>query len=96
MVTHLTPNDTPWATFVVLQGTTEKVPWPWWCQLVAALMILASVVWIPLIAALKYFRITQWKEEAPAFFPADELAEERSIQPHEDTWIETHIFGFKK
>ena len=71
------------------------VQWPWWCQLIAALLILMSTLWIPCVAIFKYFNIVQWKEEIPAFFPCDELREERNIKEKESNWFEKYILGFK-
>ena len=79
----------------LLQGTTVLISWPWWCQTIAALLILMSVLWIPGIALVKYFHLVEWKEEQPAFFPTEELIEERQIKPHKVTWFEQHILGFK-
>jgi len=69
--------------------------WPWWCQILAVLLILSSVGWIPIIAAAKYFNLVEWKEEVPAFFPEEELAEERHIKPHEASTFEKRILGFE-
>lgn len=69
-------------------------PWPGWCQVVAALMILSSILWIPGVAIAKYFRLISWKEEVASYFPEEELIEERSIEPHEDTVIEKYLLGF--
>ena len=54
-----------------------------------------SVLWIPGVALVKYFRFIEWKEEQPAFFPTEELAEERQISPHKTNWFEQHVLGFK-
>ncbi|XP_048755020.2 sodium-dependent neutral amino acid transporter B(0)AT3-like [Ostrea edulis] len=78
-----------------LKGYTEVVPWPWWCQLIAVLLILSSVLWIPVVAIVKYFRCIEWKEEVPAYFPEDELSEERQIRPHSSNKLEKVLFGFK-
>lgn len=77
------------------QGFIEVVPWPWWCQLLAAVLIMSSVLWIPGVAIVKYFRLLPYKEEVPTYFPEDELIEERNIKPHENTFIEKNIFGYK-
>ena len=69
--------------------------WPWWCQTLAALLIMMSVLWIPGVALVKYFNLVDWKEEQAAFFPTEELAEERQIKPHKTTLFERYILGFK-
>ncbi|XP_062593065.1 sodium-dependent neutral amino acid transporter B(0)AT3-like [Saccostrea cucullata] len=79
-----------------LKGYTEVVPWPWWCQVIAVLLILSSVLWIPLVAIVKYFRLIDWKEEVPAYFPEEELAEERQYQPHISSKLEHILFGFRE
>ncbi|KAL3859741.1 hypothetical protein ACJMK2_009939 [Sinanodonta woodiana] len=76
-------------------GLTVTKQLPWWCQLIAAVLILSSLIFIPVMAFVKYFRLIEWKEEVPAFFPAETLAEERNIVPHESTFIERHLFGFE-
>lgn len=77
------------------KALTLKIPWPGWCQFVAALLILASVLWIPGVAIAKYFRLIPWKEEVEAYFPEEELMEERNIEQHEATLIEKYLLGFK-
>lgn len=78
-----------------LKGYTELAPWPWWCQVLAVLLILSSVLWIPGVALVKYYRLIDWKEEVPAYFPEDELMEERQFQPHISNQFEKVLFGFK-
>ncbi|XP_060553326.1 sodium-dependent neutral amino acid transporter B(0)AT3-like [Ruditapes philippinarum] len=88
-------KGTPYEIWDSLKGTTILVQWPWWCQVLAALLILMSTLWIPGVALFKYFNIVQWKEEIPAFFPSDELREERNIKEKESNWFEKYILGFK-
>ncbi|KAJ8302634.1 hypothetical protein KUTeg_019030 [Tegillarca granosa] len=80
---------------IPLLGFIDIVPWPWWCQLLAAVLILSSLLWIPGVALVKYFKLLPYKEEVPTYFPEEELIEERNIKPHENTFIEKHIFGYK-
>ena len=77
-----------------MQGFAVKIPWPGWCQFIAVLLILSSVLWIPVVAIVKYFNLISWKEEIVAYFPDEELVEERNIEPHENTFIESHLLGF--
>ncbi|XP_048253577.1 sodium- and chloride-dependent transporter XTRP3-like [Haliotis rufescens] len=77
------------------KGMPVLLPWPWWCQILAVILILASVLWIPGVALVKYFGFVEVKEEPPAFFPAEELREERGIQPHYSTPMEKYLFGFR-
>ncbi|XP_033754968.1 sodium-dependent neutral amino acid transporter B(0)AT3-like [Pecten maximus] len=78
------------------KGFTVTVPLPWWCLLVAFLLVMSSVLWIPLVAIVKYFHIIDWKPEVPAFFPEEELVEEKNIKPHVTTNFEKHVLGFKQ
>lgn len=50
---------------------------------------------IPGVALVKYYRLIDWKEEVPAYFPEDELMEERQFQPHISSQFEKVLFGFK-
>lgn len=84
-----------WRKVFSCQGYTELAPWPWWCQVLAVLLILSSVLWIPGVALVKYYRLIDWKEEVPAYFPEDELMEERQFQPHISNQFEKVLFGFK-
>ncbi|XP_050396391.1 sodium-dependent neutral amino acid transporter B(0)AT1 [Patella vulgata] len=77
-------------------GMAQTIPWPWWCQVVAVCLILCSLLWIPGVAIAKYFKLVEYKEESPAFFPSEELREERNIMPHKSNAIERALFGFKK
>ncbi|WAR11800.1 S6A15-like protein, partial [Mya arenaria] len=61
-------------------GTTVMKPWPWWCQLFAAILILMALLWIPGVAICKYFNLISWKREEPVFFPSEELCEEYDIK----------------
>lgn len=84
-----------WGKVFSCQGYTELAPWPWWCQVLAVLLILSSVLWIPGVALVKYYRLIDWKEEVPDYFPEDELMEERQFQPHISNQLEKVLFGFK-
>ncbi|CAC5426542.1 SLC6A15S [Mytilus coruscus] len=88
-------NGTWYEVWDSSKGFAVMSPWPGWCQVVAALMILSSVLWIPGVAIAKYFRLISWKEEVASYFPEEELIEERGIEPHEDTVIEKYLLGFK-
>ncbi|GAB1597438.1 sodium- and chloride-dependent transporter XTRP3-like [Argonauta hians] len=77
------------------KGQSVKLPRPWWVQVIAAFLILSSVAWIPFVALTRYFNLVKWEPETPAFFPAEELREERNIKPHQTTFVEKYFFGFK-
>lgn len=36
------------------KGITEKLEWPHWCIVLAIVMILMSVLWIPIVAFFRY------------------------------------------
>ncbi|KAL4235225.1 hypothetical protein ACF0H5_006863 [Mactra antiquata] len=86
---------TTYETWDAEKGTTVLRPWPWWCQLLATILILMSVLWIPGVAICKYFNLVEWKEEVPAFFPSDELREEKDIKERESNVFEKYVLGFK-
>ncbi|XP_041376722.1 sodium-dependent neutral amino acid transporter B(0)AT3-like [Gigantopelta aegis] len=77
------------------KGVAHRLFWPWWCQMFAVILILASVLWIPGIALCKYFGFINMNEEHPSFFPIDVLKEERKIVPHKSTDFERIVLGFR-
>lgn len=77
------------------QGVSVFLPWPWWCKVVAVAMILSSVLWIPGMAVARLLGFSALKEEAPAFFPAEELREEHGIITHKTTPFERVVLGFR-
>lgn len=81
--------------FCFFQGIAVVLPWPWWCQCLAAVLILSSILWIPGVALVKYTDLIEWKMETPAFFPTEELKEERNIKKHETTKFEKYFLGFR-
>ena len=81
--------------FFLSQGMSHRLFWPWWCQVFAVILILASVLWIPGIALCKYFGFIGINEETPSFFPIDVLKEERKIIPHKSTDFERIVLGFR-
>ncbi|KAH3771344.1 hypothetical protein DPMN_172659 [Dreissena polymorpha] len=59
------------------------------------MLILMSVLWIPGVAICKYLDVISMKREVPAFFPEDELREERDIKPRHANVFERTVLGFK-
>lgn len=47
--------------------------WPGWCKFLAAYLILTSVLWIPGVAAVKYWNLISWTREEPAYIPKQDL-----------------------
>ncbi|XP_052229693.1 sodium-dependent neutral amino acid transporter B(0)AT3-like [Dreissena polymorpha] len=88
-------KGTLYETWNEAQGVNTLVQWPWWCQLIAAMLILMSVLWIPGVAICKYLDVISMKREVPAFFPEDELREERDIKPRHANVFERTVLGFK-
>ncbi|XP_005108791.1 sodium-dependent neutral amino acid transporter B(0)AT3-like [Aplysia californica] len=78
------------------KGIPVVLPWPWWCRLLAAALILSSILWIPGVALARRLGYVPLADETPAFFPTDELREEHSITPHKDTQFERVVLGFRE
>lgn len=79
-------------------GILVDKTWPNWCIVLGALLILACVVWIPLVAVLRAMRLRILPEEPDAkrWFPAEELREFHDIQEeHKITKLERVLFGFR-
>ncbi|XP_059170241.1 sodium- and chloride-dependent transporter XTRP3-like [Physella acuta] len=83
-------------TWDASKGVAVAVPWPWWCKMLALLLILSSVLWIPGLALMRHFGYPLLKEEEPAFFPTDELKEEYGLNSHKTTSFERVVLGFKE
>uniref|UniRef100_A0A182KAF6 Transporter n=1 Tax=Anopheles christyi TaxID=43041 RepID=A0A182KAF6_9DIPT len=75
-----------------LTGTTDQLEWPHWCIVVAILLILVSILWIPGVAILRLCGINVIEDSEPAWFPSAELRDVHGIVPHEPTDIEISLF----
>ncbi|XP_052899747.1 sodium-dependent neutral amino acid transporter B(0)AT3 [Anopheles moucheti] len=75
-----------------LTGTTDRLEWPHWCIMVAILLILVSILWIPGVAILRLCGINVIEDSEPAWFPSAELRDVHGIVPHEPTDIEISLF----
>lgn len=76
----------------------ETKAWPAWCITLAIVLILSCVIWIPLVAVLRYLKISIIPEEtlSRCWFPAEELREFHDIQEeHKVTKLERVLFGFR-
>ncbi|KAI4501707.1 hypothetical protein M0802_003042 [Mischocyttarus mexicanus] len=73
-------------------GTTERREWPVWALILIGILILASVLWIPVVAICRYFGILIIDDNEKAWFPAADLKEFHGIVPHEVTAAETLLF----
>ncbi|XP_035779621.1 sodium-dependent neutral amino acid transporter B(0)AT3-like isoform X1 [Anopheles albimanus] len=75
-----------------LTGTTDRLEWPHWCIVVAILLILVSILWIPGVAILRLCGINVIEDSEPAWFPSAELRDVHGIVPHEPTDVEISLF----
>ncbi|GAB0089144.1 Transporter [Sergentomyia squamirostris] len=75
-----------------LKGATEPLEWPHWCIVVAILLILSSISWIPGVAICRLVGIKIIEETDPAWFPVNELREVHGIVPVEPTELERTLF----
>ncbi|XP_025602543.2 sodium-dependent neutral amino acid transporter B(0)AT3 [Athalia rosae] len=78
--------------WVASKGVTERHEWPVWALVLIAVLILASVLWIPAVALCRYFGILIIDDNEKAWFPAADLKEFHGIMPHEVTASETLLF----
>ncbi|XP_074116113.1 sodium-dependent neutral amino acid transporter B(0)AT3 [Cotesia typhae] len=79
-------------TWVPNKGTTERQEWPTWALVLIFILILASVLWIPMVAIFRALGILIIDDNEKAWFPAEDLKEFHGIVPHEVTAAETLLF----
>ncbi|XP_053699125.1 sodium-dependent neutral amino acid transporter B(0)AT3 [Sabethes cyaneus] len=75
-----------------LTGNTDRLEWPHWCIVVAILLIMVSILWIPGVAICRLCGINIIEDTEPAWFPTNELRDVHGIVPHEPTDIEVSLF----
>ncbi|XP_055524582.1 sodium-dependent neutral amino acid transporter B(0)AT3 isoform X2 [Wyeomyia smithii] len=75
-----------------LTGNTDRLEWPHWCIVVAILLIMVSILWIPGVAICRLCGINIIEDSEPAWFPTAELRDVHGIVPHEPTDIEVSLF----
>ncbi|XP_058820909.1 sodium-dependent neutral amino acid transporter B(0)AT3 isoform X1 [Topomyia yanbarensis] len=75
-----------------LTGNTDRLEWPHWCIVVAILLILVSILWIPGVAICRLCGINIIEDSEPAWFPTTELRDVHGIVPHEPTDLEISLF----
>lgn len=92
---------------MLIQGVTYEVwdketatkidrPWPGWSLFVASLLIIAILIWIPLIYIVKRFNLTGWKKTPAKYFPRDELRREKNLKPYIlKDWEKKYLFIFE-
>lgn len=79
-----------------IKATIERLKWPSWALFVALVLILASAMWIPLVAFLRSIGRPFLSEEEPSWFPADDLRDYHGITPHKLSKIEKVFFRMKE
>ncbi|KAL4235363.1 hypothetical protein ACF0H5_006999 [Mactra antiquata] len=65
-------------------GENVTTDWPGWCKFLAAFLILTPVMWIPGVAIVKYFRLYDWTQPEPAFFPREKLQAELAFSKNDN------------
>ncbi|XP_073831238.1 sodium-dependent neutral amino acid transporter B(0)AT3 isoform X1 [Musca autumnalis] len=91
---QLLTEGSSYPAWIAAKGMTEKMEWPHWCIVIAFILILSSILWIPIVAILRLFGIKVVEDSDPAWFPEAELKEVHGIVPHEPTELERTIFCF--
>uniref|UniRef100_A0A1I8P2J0 Transporter n=1 Tax=Stomoxys calcitrans TaxID=35570 RepID=A0A1I8P2J0_STOCA len=91
---QLLTEGSSYPAWIASKGITEKMEWPHWCIVIAFILILSSILWIPIVAILRLLGIKVVEDSDPAWFPEAELKEVHGIVPHEPTEIERTIFCF--
>lgn len=77
-------------------GISVDEEWPTWALVLAMLLVLVSVIWIPFIAITRLMGIQIMHKEEAAWFPANELRDFHGIVAHEPTATEKVFFGFQE
>ncbi|XP_044735984.1 sodium-dependent neutral amino acid transporter B(0)AT3 [Chrysoperla carnea] len=78
--------------WVKRDGVTEFHEWPVWAIVLVLVLILASVLWIPVVAICRAYGIVIIDDNEKAWFPAADLKEFHGIVPHEVSTAETLLF----
>lgn len=78
--------------WVAEDGSTRHLDWPPWAQLLIAVLVLVAALWIPGVAVARMAGFRPLADEAPAWFPADELRDFRKIEHRCPTRAEKLLF----
>jgi len=73
----------------------NMVEWPGWSLAVAAILILISILWIPVVAGLRLCGVNLLAEEGPGWWPDVDLIEHYGLKDYEDSKWETMLLGHK-
>ncbi|XP_071451814.1 sodium-dependent neutral amino acid transporter B(0)AT3, partial [Hetaerina americana] len=82
--------------WVAGRGETENREWPNWAIGLIAVLILASALWIPVVAIARAFGVVIVEDEETAWFPREELRELHGVCPHRVTMAETLLFCIRE
>uniref|UniRef100_A0A1A9W244 Transporter n=1 Tax=Glossina brevipalpis TaxID=37001 RepID=A0A1A9W244_9MUSC len=91
---QLITDGSSYPAWIASKGMTEKMEWPYWCIVIAFILIFSSILWIPIVAILRLFGIKIIEDSDAAWFPEAELKEVHGIVPHEPTELERTLFCF--
>lgn len=56
---QLIAEGSSYPAWIGSKGSTENMEWPHWCVVIAFLLIFSSILWIPIVAILRYFNIQE-------------------------------------
>lgn len=73
-------------------GATNTLEWPHWCIVMAIILIMIAVLWIPFVAICRLLGIRVLEPTDPAWFPVDELRQVHGISPYEPNDMEKTMF----
>jgi len=89
-------NGSTYEAWIEADAAKTDRDWPWWAQLLAFVLVGASILWIPIVAVLKLLGVTLLAPEVAGWFPADELRAHYELKEHRPTWLEKNVFGFRE
>lgn len=55
---QLVTEGSSYPAWIASKGMTENMEWPHWCIVIAFILILSSILWIPIVAFLRYKQLT--------------------------------------
>lgn len=89
---QLATHGSSYPAWDALLGATKTLEWPHWCIVLAIILILIAVLWIPFVAICRLLGITVVESTESAWFPVDELRQVHGIAPVEPTELERTLF----
>ncbi|XP_014225749.1 sodium-dependent neutral amino acid transporter B(0)AT3 isoform X2 [Trichogramma pretiosum] len=91
-IVEIVVQGSGYQAWVAEKGITERLEWPTWALVLIAVLILASILWIPVVGICRMFNILIVEDNEKAWFPAADLKEFHGIVPHETTKAEQYLF----